>query len=939
MKKSSLILLVFLCFICFWCAAQTNTIKITAQLDEATNIVNIQQEILYTNTSLDTLKFMYLNNWPNSFKDRKTVLANRLLDDFDRKFQFADIKQRGYTKIISLQVDYKAIDFKYPENNSDILRVPFSRPLAPNQSATIIATYQVKLPDISLTGYGGNYYNYYLKYWYLIPAVYENGKWKTMHNINLDDLYSMPFTYEIDFEAPSRFQLTSNLLISSSFVKNNKIHYVMHCDNTNDAEIYLQSESLFEKFSTPNVDVYTDIKSENLNPALKSQILSRAVEFIESYLGAFPYPKMVLTKVAYDKNPVYGFNQMPKMLHPFNDTFEWDIKIFKTLSEKFINKSLLFNHREDAWLADGLQLYLMMQYVDTYYKDVKAIGSLSKLWGLRKFYISKLTFNEKYPFVYQFAARQNLDQALSTQNDSLSNFNRKIVNKYKAGMGLQYLDAYLGDSIVKQSFKTFYQQYNLKKANSKDFELLIRSKTDKPVDWFFGEYIHTDKKIDYTITKSKVIGDSIAVTIKNNRNMTTPVILYGLKDKNIVFKKWFTDIDTIKTVTIPNNNLDKIVLNYENLYPEYNFRNNWEDLNRTLFNRPLQFRFLKDVEDPNYNQVFYNVYGNYNFYDGFLFGPRIYNETFLKKSFQYKITPTYGFKSQTFTGSFSALYSYLPENTDIYQYRIGIAGSNSHYNNDLLYTKFAPFISIDFKRKSLRDAGGKSLLLRFVTVNREVNSFSDPTDIHNYNVVNLRYAFSKPEIIRDLRYYFDLQLDKKYSKLSFDFRFRKLTDLNRQIDFRLFAGTFIYNKTNGDFFSFALNKPTDYLFDYNYIGRSEKTGFLSQQIIINEGGFKSKVSQSFANQWVLATNQSISIWRYLEVYSDFGLVKNRGKNMHFLYDAGLRLNIAHELFEIYFPLYSNNSWEIAQHNYNTRIRFILTTDIGSFIKVVKRGFF
>ncbi|PIX06280.1 MAG: aminopeptidase [Flavobacteriales bacterium CG_4_8_14_3_um_filter_35_10] len=922
-----------------WCASQSNTIKINAQLDETTNIINIQQEILFTNTSTDTLKFMLLNNWPNSFKDRKTILADRLLDDFDRKFRFAKLKQRGYTKIISIQVDYQSINYNYPENNSDILRIPFPKPLAPNQSASIIATYKVKLPDIALTGYGGNYYNYYLKYWYLIPSVYENGKWKAMNNINLDDMYSMPYTYEIDFEAPSRFQLTSNLLVGSSFLKNNKMHYVMHCNDTNDAEIYLQSESLFEKFTTPNVDVYTDIKSENLNPILKAQILSRAVEFIESYLGAFPYPKMVLTKVAYDKNPVYGFNQLPKMLHPFNDTFEWDIKIFKTLSEKFIYRSLLFNHREDAWLADGMQTYLMMQYVEAYYKDVKAIGSLSKLWGLRKFYISKLSFNEKYPFVYQFAARQNLDQALSTQNDSLSNFNRKIVNRYKAGMGLQYLDAYLGDSIVKQSFKSFYKQYKLKKTSSKDFETLIKSKTDKPVDWFFKDFIHTDKKIDYTISKSKVQGDSIAVTIKNNRNITTPVILYGLNDKTIIYKKWFNNIDTTLLVNVSKIAIDKLVLNYENLYPEYNLRNNWKKVENSLFNRPLQFRFLKDVEDPEYNQVFYNVFGNYNFYDGFLLGPRIYNETFLKKNILYRITPTYGFKSQTFTGSFSLLYNYLPENSNIYQYRFGITGSSSHFDNDLLFTKFAPFVSIDFKRKSLRDAGGKSLLLRFVTVNRERNFFSDPTDINNYNILNLRYGFSKPEIIRDLRYYFDLQFDKKFSKLSFDLRYRKLTDLNRQIDLRLFAGTFIYNNTNGDFFSFALNKPTDYLFDYNYIGRSEKTGFLSQQIIINEGAFKSKVSQSFANQWVLAANQSISIWRYLEVYSDLGLVKNQDKKAHFLYDAGVRLNIAHELFEIYFPVYSNNSWEIAQPNYNTKIRFILTTDIGSFIKVVKRGFF
>jgi hypothetical protein len=41
-------------------------------------------------------------------------------------------------------------------------------------------------------------------------------------------------------------------------------------------------------------------------------------------------------------------------------------------------------------------------------------------------------------------------------------------------------------------------------------------------------------------------------------------------------------------------------------------------------------------------------------------------------------------------------------------------------------------------------------------------------------------------------------------------------------------------------FSYAADRPTDYLFDYNYLGRSESTGLYSQQFILAEGGFKSK---------------------------------------------------------------------------------------------------
>ena len=103
----------------------------------------------------------------------------------------------------------------------------------------------------------------------------------------------------------------------------------------------------------------------------------------------------------------------------------------------------------------------------------------------------------------------------------------------------------------------------------------------------------------------------------------------------------------------------------------------------------------------------------------------------------------------------------------------------------------------------------------------------------------------------------------------------RIHNTNTQFDFRFFAGAFLSNNTNTDFFSFALDRPTDYLFDFNYLGRSEDAGIFSQQIIIAEGGFKSKLPVSYANQWLSTFNASVGIWRWFEVYNDVGFVKNK----------------------------------------------------------------
>ena len=138
---------------------------------------------------------------------------------------------------------------------------------------------------------------------------------------------------------------------------------------------------------------------------------------------------------------------------------------------------------------------------------------------------------------------------------------------------------------------------------------------------------------------------------------------------------------------------------------------------------------------------------------------------------------------------------------------------------------------------------------------------------------------------------------------------------------------------------FALDRPTDYLFDYNYLGRSESSGIFSQQIIIAEGGFKSRLETPFANRWMTTVNASTTIWRYIEAYGDIGLIKNRGTNPNFVFDSGIRLNLITDYFEIYFPIYSNLGWEVGQPNYEERIRFLFTLDPGRLLGLFRRKWF
>lgn len=564
--------------------AQNNKIKIKANLLVEEHELHIQQQILFHNKSEQSLDTIFLHNWPNSFKDNTTPLAKRMIENYNKELYFAKEKHRGYTHINNMAVNYETVAWHIEKEKDDLLAIVLNEPLKPGDDIDISATYIVKIPLDKFTSYGRNKFGYNLRYWYLTPVYFDQG-WQIMHHLDMDDMLVDFTDYEMEISIPPTYYLSSGL--RDELVENDtRKTYFLHGENRQDVELSINSLNTFEVYNTDKIAIETNIPSKNLSPIIKEEILNREIAFIEEYLGAFPNDKLLINTISYTKNPVYGLNQLPSFLRPFQDVFEWDIKMFKTLSQKYLEQSLLMNKRTDAWLLDGMQTYMMMKYVEKFYPEMKATGNISKIWGFRNFNLAKLDFNDKYPFVYQFAARKNLDQALTKRADSLSNFNRKIVNKYKAGLGLRYLDEYIGEDYIPQKIKEYYNQHVLDYTSSEQFKQLVVDETSKDVSWFFGDYINSNKKIDYTIKKLNLTSDSIRVTIKNKRNITAPVAVYGIEGKEIYYKEWFSNIDSIATVTIPKNGVDRISLNYEYLYPELNLRDNWKRTKRSSLNAP-----------------------------------------------------------------------------------------------------------------------------------------------------------------------------------------------------------------------------------------------------------------------------------------------------------------------------------------------------------------
>ncbi|WP_317126129.1 gluzincin family metallopeptidase [Flavobacterium nackdongense] len=915
-------------------------IDVEVNIDHKT--LTVLQEIEYFNQSEDSLTSIVLNDWNNAYSTKTSPLGKRFSDEFYRGFHLAADKERGSTQIKNITNNAAVpLSWERTERNPDLIVVKLKQKLAPNEKIVLHLDYIVKVPSDKFTNYGySERGGMYLKNWFLAAARYENHSFIRYNNLNLDDITNAVSNFDVLVRIPKNIQLTSDLNeISTTQTDRFTIHKLQGNTRT-DFSVFVEPDTSFRSFKNNTVEVLTNLRGYKADEIQKAIAIDRIVTFTSDLIGKPHTEKITVAQADYDRNPFYGLNQMPTFLVPFPDDFLFEIKFLKTYLNNYLKNNLKLDPRKDNWIYDGIQVYTMMRYIEEYYPDCKMTGRISDFKLFKGFHLLNLEFNEQYSYFYLLMARKNLDQPLGNSKNTLIKFNEQIASKYRAGLSLIYLDNYLGNNSVSTSIRQFNALNAEKMGAQNDFETLLKSNTKKDIDWFFKTIINSREIIDYKFANVSKTTDSISFSLKNKTKIAVPISVYGLKNDSIVFKKWIEPKLNDSIYTLERKQANKIVINYKNEVPEFNLRNNWKKLEGFYpNNRPVKFAFIKDLEDPYYNQIIYAPILTYNVYDGLSPGVRFHNRAILNRPFVYDINPTYSIKSESLTGSAIFMINKDYRNSTFFNVRYSVSANYFHYAPDASYLKINPMVLMQIRSEDYRDNRKQFLLMRQVIINREKSDIVIDSSLQDYSVFDLKYINTRTELTNHISFVGDVQFSGEFGKISTEIQYRKLFEDNRQLNLRMYAGAFTYNKSNSDFYSFALDRPTDYLFDYAYLGRSSETGLVSQEFILAEGGFKSKLEPAYGNQWITTLNGSYSIWNWIEAYGDIGFVKNSNQKEKFLFDTGIRFNLLTDYFELFFPIYSSKGWEISQPHYNEKIRFVITLNPDKFIQLFTRKWF
>ena len=901
---------------------EINSYNVNAILDVDNKSIEIKQIMKFRNTSNIQLNEIFLEDWSNSYINNETKLAKRISDEYSRSFSFAQKRQRGFTTINDLKGENIKSWYRY-NTQLDIIKVELNESIKKDQYITIELNYTIKLPDSKFTGHGYDGKNFYLKNWLIVFSNLSKDKWFKQSNLNLDDQTLSESSFNLNFSFKGDYYLTSNLNKRSSKSVNQINSAELFGSSINNIRLNLIDEDIFKNIQNENIKIETDIFK--ISEALEAEIkFNRVSNFVTDYFDDVDKHKLLITRADYESSPFYGLNQLPSFISPFSDQFLEEIIFLKSFVKNYLNQKINLNKRNSHWIYNGLEIFLINKYISQYYPKVKFLGRLSRFGLIKNYEISKINFNDLFINYSEYVQRLNLHQLDDQSSEFLTRINEEIASPYHSGVGLVYIESIIGEIEFNKLIK------NVCKINSREElnNLFINfSKTD--LSWFIYDYIGKRQSIDLKIKKTGE--NNFLVSEKNNIDLPYSVGL--LKNDSIVYSKIYSKTGKIE---LPEVDFDYIAVNPNIKLPEFNRNNNWI-YNKSRSNlKPLKFKFIGDLENPKYRNIFYRPEVTYNLYDGISPGINLINRGIKNRPLSFEIFTQYASKEEALVGSMNFRYQLNNEIKDNYSTLFNLFYTTNHYNENLRYQVFSPSILINFRdNKNLRSNVKKSISLSMFNVDKENNPL-DKNSLNKYSIYNLGYYYSDIGIIKYLNTSVNTEFSNNFGKINLVFDYRKLFNSNRQFQARVYLGKFFWNNNKFDNFKYNLGRSGGYLFLDNYLGRSERTGLLSQQFIMAGGGFKSFFEDPTSNNFMLTSNLNIGIWKWIEGYLDLGTLKNKNEDPRYFYGTGIRLNLLPDFFELYFPISSSNGFELNNYRYYNKIRFIVSYNLESLGKLFSR---
>jgi hypothetical protein len=937
---------------------------INVKLDDKTHTLHAYEEIEYTNNSSDKLDFIWFHLWPNAYKNNKTAFAKQQIANGSSRFHFSEDTKRGYIDSLNFKVNNEVLKWEFHPKHEDIAKVYLNDPLAAGEKIVISTPFKVKLPDsFSRLGHVGKQYQ--ITQWYPKPAVYDKEGWHPMPYLDQGEFYSEFGSFEVSITilenyvvgATGNLNTESELHFLDSLAQTDKQHLLSDQssdsstlkdtdeipinqkyktitytqDNVHDfawfadqtyevlkGEINLpnsgETVTLYALFNKQNYEVWQDI----------IEYMQDATFYYSKWIGDYPYD--VVTVVDGALSAGAGMEYPTITVLGASSPFSLDQVTTHEIGHNWFYGILGSNERTHPWMDEGINSYYENRYIEAKYPELKLISIMgfeedNKFgnWFANTTQLSKLEYGRITELAYLLNARRNIDQPINLAAGDFTSMNYGTIVYMKSAMALKHLVNYLGKEEFDRIMNLYYEKWEFKHPKPEDFKAIFEKETEKDLSWFFDDLLETTKKVDYKLSKINKTENGYNITLKNKGDIASPLPIVAIAGQDTIMNRYVEGITGKVEIEIPNNKIDKVIIDPEHHTLDLYRQDNQLYLNK-IFKKydGLDILPIGGIETGHEKRINFIPTMGANTRDKYMLGAAFYNNVLPHNKFNYVLMPMYSFGLNQVAGSAEVNYSVYP--SEFFQ-EITFGAAAKQYAG---YQKAEPSITFTFKPKSLRASPKQWLQFRYTAIG--VDTETQPNYESDYQIVSAIYNIENGDAITEYNFNSEIQhkpqdftLWKNKATLKYQYKQGNFTSLN------LFFGSFLNNDNVNPLFFLGMSGSTDYLMETAFLDRAQISSTYTafeHQTDLEHGGFRAFLPTARTNNWLAAANIDIDVpfANFISLYGDVGLISN---NVY--YGSGLKIEIMNNLLGVYFPIIGTNYNGVVDslNGFRNQIRFSL----------------
>ncbi len=455
--------------------------------------------------------YMYLN----SFKSFNSSFLKGTNTIFGRRIDHWTPEEMGYIEVDSIfrsgncpkaalhhPMHYIQPNDNNPEDQS-VLRVPLDLPIGPFQTQTFTIYWKAKMPKtIARMGYSQDFYLFC--HWFPQLGVFQkdecgNWNWNCHQAFRNTEYYSDFADYEVGIEIDSAFKIGSTGSLTYKKANGGKVVYHYTAKNVIDFAWAIYPHAKEFEVLHRNTLIRLLVPYHYIDQAERSlAILKFALDYFEKNLEEYPYPTITVVcppfhalrsgLMEYPRLITTGsFYKMPTFLRTMESL------VVHEFAHQFFMAVVATNEKEEPWMDEGLA---------TYYED-KIIDALFPLVSVGRFAITNKALTR---VEYTSLAKEN-QGIVARPGWDFGEANYKALVYSKTATTLHSIERMLGDSLMKEMIRSYYQASKFKHPSAHDMiesfhDFLVRSidSTEaKNILAFFQTALFDNKVIDWAV--------------------------------------------------------------------------------------------------------------------------------------------------------------------------------------------------------------------------------------------------------------------------------------------------------------------------------------------------------------------------------------------------------------------------------------------------------